>query len=232
MSSTMFRAGAAAALLWATGARADDADRTQQHDRLHDADQTQQHDRLHDGTGDMQRDRQHDAVHQAMHEAMQQQMATPPAGMAAMPGMQGRATADAGAMKQRAGEMQRVREAARQRAMRRGTQDAAIAQGSDATHNAMHESMHAGGGMAGGDSCTPQQGAGMMRTGDMHGGTGGMMPGGDGSGGMMNGSGGSGGMMGGTTGGTTTPSTGTGGTMGSTGTMGSGTMTTSGSMAK
>lgn len=123
-------------------------------------------------------DGKHDTVHSAMHEAMQKQMATPPV-TAQMPGMADRAAADATAARQHAAQMQQVRDAARQRAMAHGARDAAMTRDDP--------SMRGGAGMMGGDSNTTQQGAGMMRTGDMHGGSGGMMPGG-GGGGMMGGS--------------------------------------------
>ncbi len=180
MNAKIFHAGAAAALVWAGVARADDAQQTQMHDRQ----QTQMH------------DRQHDAVHEAMHEAMHRQMATPSA-TAQMPGLPDRAAADATAAHERAREMQQVREAARQRAMKHGAQDAAMARGDMPGRGGMQ-----GGATMGGDASTSQQGAGMMRTGTMHGGSGGMMPGG--------GMGGGGGMMGASATSTSTgPTTGT-----------------------
>lgn len=118
------------------------------------------------------RDHQHDAVH----DAMQKQMATPQ-GSAHMPGMMERATGDATAARDHAAQMKQDRDAARQRAMQHGAHDAAVARGDG--HGGMQDGTgHGSAGMMSGDTNTTQQGAGMMRTGTMHGGSGGMMPGG------------------------------------------------------
>ncbi len=168
MITKMFRLGAAAALLVVGAARAEDADRTPSEDRRQDAPRA------------------------AMHDAMQKQMGMPQA-PAQMPGMPERAAADATRAREHGAQVQQVREAARQRAMAHGARDAAKARGDGATHGGPQNGTMHGGGMMGGDANTTQQGAGMMRTGDMHGGSGGMMPGG----GMGSGTGmGGGGMMG------------------------------------
>jgi hypothetical protein len=185
MKTKTLYAGAAAVLLLAGTARAEDSQPTQPD---------------HQG---------HDAAHAVMHEAMQHQLAAP-AGGTQMPGMPEQAAGTAMRARDHAAQAQQQhREAARDRAMKRGAQDAAMAR-----TGSMHggtAAPHSGSGMSGGmmgEPSTAQQGAGMMRTGDMHGGTGGMMPGG---GGMMGGgqTGGSGGGMMGATSPTpgTTPTT-------------------------
>jgi hypothetical protein len=151
MSSRVIQAGALAALLIAGAARAEDTQPAHA------------------------RDQDRDAVRAAMHDAMQRQMAAP-AGSAHMPGMMERAKDDATAAQEHAAHVKQDRDAARQRAMQHGTQDAAAARGDG--HGGMQTGSGHAGGMMNGD--TTQQGAGMMRTGTMHGGSDGMMPGGPG----------------------------------------------------
>lgn len=198
MIARIFSLGAAAALLVAGGAYAEDARPLATQEPVETGDQLRTRDQLHT----------RDAAKAALHEALQAQVGAPkgaaqlPDGAAAAAGDLTRTRERAGEMAQtreRAGEMrqtreraqertaetQQAREAARQRATARGAQDAAMTRDRAARQErARSGSMHGGPGAGGGD-CT-QEGAGMQRTGTMHGGTGGMMPGsGSGPGSMM-----------------------------------------------